>query len=203
MLALGVPIEQVNYLAGHKSIPMTKRYGGTIEALGDADKTSNAVATDTIVLTRPKKVNAVAYIVGQAVGGYLSQVSGLFAATSACIVLWIDCRSSINSYTFAMDPIINTVFWFVPYFNELRPIGGDLFTMWLFMLVTFAISILLYGLLNRCLLRHLKLPQLAASGPLAIIQGLLGTIFMFGSVGYIWATIIALFVLIFFTPQLA
>jgi hypothetical protein len=100
-----------------------------------------------------------------------------------------------------MDLLINTVFWFVPYFDELRPILGDLFTMWLFMLVTFAISILLYGLLNRCLLRHRIWPQLAASGPLAIVQGLLGTIFMFGSVGYIWATIMALFVLIFFTPQ--
>jgi len=100
-----------------------------------------------------------------------------------------------------MDQIINTVFWFVPYLSELRPIWGDLFTMWLFMLTTFAISILLYGLLNRCVLRHLKLPQLKASGPLAIIQGLLSTIFMFGSVGYIWATIVGLFVLIFFTPQ--
>ena len=26
MLDLGVPIEQVNYLAGHKSMAMTKRY---------------------------------------------------------------------------------------------------------------------------------------------------------------------------------
>jgi site-specific recombinase XerD len=41
LLDLGVPIEQVNYLAGHKSMAMTKhydhtreeRYGGVIEAL--------------------------------------------------------------------------------------------------------------------------------------------------------------------------
>ena len=102
-----------------------------------------------------------------------------------------------------MDQIINTVHWFVPYLDKLRPILGDLFTMWLFMLATFAISILLYGLLNRCLLRNIKLPQVKASGPLAIIQGLLGTIFMFGFVGYIWATIMGLFVLIFVTPQSA
>ena len=44
MLDLGVPIEQVNYLAGHKSMAMTKRYdhaneeryGGAIEALTTA-----------------------------------------------------------------------------------------------------------------------------------------------------------------------
>ena len=43
MLDLGVPIEQVNYLAGHKSIPMIKRYdhaneeryGEAIEALDE------------------------------------------------------------------------------------------------------------------------------------------------------------------------
>ena len=41
MLDLGVPIEQVNYLAGHKSMAMTKRYdhsneeryGAAVEAL--------------------------------------------------------------------------------------------------------------------------------------------------------------------------
>jgi hypothetical protein len=93
------------------------------------------------------------------------------------------------------------LFWFLPYLDELRPIGGDLFTMWLFMLATFALSILLYGLLNRCVLRHLKLPLWKDKGPLVIIQRLLGTIFMFGLVGYIWATIMGLFVLIFFTPQ--
>ena len=44
MLDLGVPIEQVNYLAGHKSMAMTKRYdhtneeryGAAIEALAAA-----------------------------------------------------------------------------------------------------------------------------------------------------------------------
>ena len=52
MLDLGVPIEQVNYLADHKSMAMTKRYGhvneercGTpIEALDAAGKTSSAEA---------------------------------------------------------------------------------------------------------------------------------------------------------------
>jgi hypothetical protein len=44
---------------------ISKRYRGTIEALDDAAKTSNAVATDTIVLTRPKTVNAVACIAGR------------------------------------------------------------------------------------------------------------------------------------------
>ncbi len=47
---LGVPIEQVNYLAGHKSMVMTKRYdhaneeryGGAIEALDEAGKTGSA-----------------------------------------------------------------------------------------------------------------------------------------------------------------
>ena len=51
-LDLGVPIEQVNYLAGHKSMAMTKRYdhaneeryGGAIEALDAAGKTSSAEA---------------------------------------------------------------------------------------------------------------------------------------------------------------
>ena len=100
-----------------------------------------------------------------------------------------------------MDQIINTVFWFLPYLDELRPILADLFTMWLFMLATFALSIFLYGLLNRCVLRHLKLPLWKDKGPLVIIQRLLGTIFMFGLVGYIWATIMGLFVLIFFTTQ--
>jgi len=52
MLDLGVPIEQVNYLAGHKSMAMTKRYdhareeqyGGAIEALDEAGKTGSAEA---------------------------------------------------------------------------------------------------------------------------------------------------------------
>ena len=52
MLDLGVPIEQVNYLAGHKSIPMIKRYdhaneeryGAAIEALDAAGKTGSAEA---------------------------------------------------------------------------------------------------------------------------------------------------------------
>jgi len=52
MLDLGVPIEQVNYLAGHKSMAMIKRYdhaneeryGGAIEALDEAGKTSSAEA---------------------------------------------------------------------------------------------------------------------------------------------------------------
>ena len=52
MLDLGVPIEQVNYLAGHKSMAMTKRYdhaneeryGAAIEALDAAGKTSSAEA---------------------------------------------------------------------------------------------------------------------------------------------------------------
>jgi hypothetical protein len=52
MLDLGVPIEQVNYLAGHKSMGMTKRYdhaneeryGAAIEALDAAGKTSSAEA---------------------------------------------------------------------------------------------------------------------------------------------------------------
>ena len=46
MLDFGVPIEQVYYLAGHKSMAMTKRYdhankqryGAAIEALNPADK---------------------------------------------------------------------------------------------------------------------------------------------------------------------
>ena len=36
MLDFGVPIEDVNYLAGHKSMAMNKRYGATIEALAAA-----------------------------------------------------------------------------------------------------------------------------------------------------------------------
>ena len=52
MLDLGVPIEQVNYLAGHKSMAMTKhydhaneeRYCAAIEALDAAGKTGNAEA---------------------------------------------------------------------------------------------------------------------------------------------------------------
>jgi len=47
MLDLGVPIEQVNYLAGYRSMAMTKRYdhaneeryGAAIEALDAAGKT--------------------------------------------------------------------------------------------------------------------------------------------------------------------
>ena len=47
MLDLSVPIEQVNYLAGHKSMAMTRRYdhsneeryGKAIEALQEAGKT--------------------------------------------------------------------------------------------------------------------------------------------------------------------
>ena len=50
--SLGIPIEQVNYLAGHKSMAMTKRYdhaneeryGGAIEALDEAGKTGGAEA---------------------------------------------------------------------------------------------------------------------------------------------------------------
>jgi hypothetical protein len=49
---LSVPIEQVNYLAGHKSMAMTKRYdhaneeryGAAIEALDAAGKTGSAEA---------------------------------------------------------------------------------------------------------------------------------------------------------------
>ncbi len=49
---LNVPIEQVNYLAGHKSMAMTKRYdhaneeryGAAIEALDAAGKTGSAEA---------------------------------------------------------------------------------------------------------------------------------------------------------------
>ena len=52
LLDLEVPIEQVNYLASHKSMPMTKRYdhaneeryGGAIEALDEAGKTGKAEA---------------------------------------------------------------------------------------------------------------------------------------------------------------
>ena len=51
-LDLGAPIEQVNYLAGHKSMAMTKRYDhaneerydGAIEALDEAGKTGKAEA---------------------------------------------------------------------------------------------------------------------------------------------------------------
>jgi hypothetical protein len=47
---LSVPMEQVNYLAGHKSMAMTKRYdhaneeryGAAIEALDAAGKTSSS-----------------------------------------------------------------------------------------------------------------------------------------------------------------
>ena len=52
LLDLGVPIEQVNYLAGHKTMAMTRRYdhaneercGGAIEALDGAGKTGRAAA---------------------------------------------------------------------------------------------------------------------------------------------------------------
>ena len=52
LLDLSVPIEQVNYLAGHKSMAMTKRYdhaneeryGGAIEALDEAGKAGKAEA---------------------------------------------------------------------------------------------------------------------------------------------------------------
>ena len=52
MLDLGVPFEQVNYLADHKSMAMIKRYdhaneeryGGAIEALDEAAKTGKAEA---------------------------------------------------------------------------------------------------------------------------------------------------------------
>ncbi|MBT5329013.1 MAG: hypothetical protein HOL51_23110 [Gemmatimonadetes bacterium] len=44
MLDLSVPIEQVNYLAGHKSMAMTKRYGAAIEVLDAAGKTSSTEA---------------------------------------------------------------------------------------------------------------------------------------------------------------
>ena len=51
-LDLSVPIEQVNYLAAHQSMAMTKRYdhanggryGGAIEALDEAGKTGSAEA---------------------------------------------------------------------------------------------------------------------------------------------------------------
>jgi len=51
-LDLGAPIEQVNYLAAHKSLAMTKRYdhadeeryGGATEALDEAGKASKAEA---------------------------------------------------------------------------------------------------------------------------------------------------------------
>ena len=52
MLDLGVPIEQVHYLAGHKSMAMTKRYdhaneeryGAAFKALDTAGKTSSPEA---------------------------------------------------------------------------------------------------------------------------------------------------------------
>ncbi len=51
-LDLGLPIEQVNYLAGHMSMAMAKRYdhpneeryGGAIEALDAAGKTGSKEA---------------------------------------------------------------------------------------------------------------------------------------------------------------
>ena len=61
MLDLGVPIEQVNYLAGHKSMAMTKRYdhaneeryGAAIEALAAAGRTGSAEAL-TATKRQPK-----------------------------------------------------------------------------------------------------------------------------------------------------
>ncbi len=52
MLDVGVPIDQANYLAGHKSMAMTKRYdhaneqryGAAIEAPDAAGKTGSAEA---------------------------------------------------------------------------------------------------------------------------------------------------------------
>ncbi len=57
---LGVPIEQANYLAGYKSIAMTKRYdhaneeryGAAIEALDAAGKTGNPEALAAARWTR-------------------------------------------------------------------------------------------------------------------------------------------------------
>ena len=63
-LDLGAPIEQVNYLAGHKSMAMTKRYdhaneeryGGAIEALDEAGKTGS---TETVVdIPRPSEARS-------------------------------------------------------------------------------------------------------------------------------------------------
>ena len=60
LLDLSVPIEQVNYLAGHKTMAMTKRYdhaneeryGGAIEALDEAGKTDGA---ETLAAARWKE----------------------------------------------------------------------------------------------------------------------------------------------------
>jgi hypothetical protein len=56
MLDLVVPIEQVNYLAGHKSMAMTRRYdhaneeryGAAIEALDAADKTGKTASAEAL-----------------------------------------------------------------------------------------------------------------------------------------------------------
>ena len=61
LLDLAVPIEQVNYLAGHKSMAMTKRYdhaheeryGGAIEAL---DKVAKRNSAEVIAAARWKQV---------------------------------------------------------------------------------------------------------------------------------------------------
>ena len=60
MLYLVVPIEQVNYLAGHKSMAMTKRYdhaneeryGAAIEALDAADKTGKTGSAEALAAAR-------------------------------------------------------------------------------------------------------------------------------------------------------
>ena len=62
MLDLGVPIEQVNYLASHKSMAMTKRYdhaneeryGTAIEALDEAGKTRS---TEALAAARRKQTD--------------------------------------------------------------------------------------------------------------------------------------------------
>ena len=61
LLDLAVPIEQVNYLAGHKSMAMTKRYdhaheeryGGAIEAL---DKVAKRNSAEVLAAARWKQV---------------------------------------------------------------------------------------------------------------------------------------------------
>jgi hypothetical protein len=92
MLDLGVPIEQVNYLAGHKSMAMTKgydhaneeRYGAANEALDAAArravqshwrrpggsglswiKNPQGAATGAVEITLPVDIVAAAYIIGQ------------------------------------------------------------------------------------------------------------------------------------------
>ena len=64
MLDLGVPIEQVNYLAGHKSMAMTKRndhaneerYGAAIEALDEAlDAAGKTGSAEALAAARWKR----------------------------------------------------------------------------------------------------------------------------------------------------